>query len=64
MIILFITNKEVQMQLENMQYVIKQIPNHMWISTYFNFNKIYFTSRLNKKGMIAHGITYISHRHL
>lgn len=32
-----------------MQYVIKQIPNHMWISTYFNFNKIYFNSQFKSK---------------
>lgn len=39
------------MQLENMQYAIKQIPNHMWISTYFNFNKIYFNSQFKSKSL-------------
>lgn len=33
------------MQLENMQHIIKQIPNNMWINTHFTFNKLYFESQ-------------------
>lgn len=46
---------ELWMQLENMQYLIKQAANSMWINTYSSFN----CSSLNQKCMVAHCMTYM-----
>lgn len=44
------------MQLGNMQYVIQQMNNNMWINTY-SILKLYFNNPSVSKGTIAHCIT-------
>lgn len=53
MLLLNAITEDLQMQLVNMQCLIKQMANRMWLNTYFNLTNHNLKARSNQTGTIA-----------